>query len=761
MKRASQLILAVFLFAATANAVETPISTTSPAPTSKSVGSAGVVPLGDGFLTYWREGSICYSSELRGARLDRNGRLLDDRSFIIAPSKAIVSIIGGAGDADGAYIAWSANETTGTVAHLTRVNADGTVTSFSDAVPITHPLTMRKSGNNILFLGSDALHDAPLVMTLVDRAGAVIRSNVSVIDPADKILSDSREADLVAVGDQFLLAWISADGRVRVSRIPPADVAAGTVSAAPYVSQPGGTAHFIKLASNGVNTMAFWREFNVNELRGRPLSPSGAPINSAPITVRSIDPGSITSVVATTSGYQVSIRETKSSGAVYYDQFSLLQIGFDGSVQSTSSTTSSKPMVLAANGDQAIAAWNQLRFDIANSTGGLEEIAAPIAAGGLGAEVIVSRDDPVQHVRKILPFGGGFAALWTEGSPNDRVVVGRINAFGKPIDGAGLHLSNSEFDQSGSAVATDGRHLFVVWTEGSRNAEKRNLYGAVVSANGELTANTKLLANDASSDSDLGVVWTGNSYTIAYRRTTATGTNYAGDFAAFRIDDAGNVVDPAPVEIMAAEWGSKNPRLSWSGSEYLMVWQRFYDPFFYIATPPPCWVPPALPAELFAQRLDAALTPVGAPLDIARTTNLDDYLLDVQNSDVSYSGSLWLVSWYDQRFSGANYARVSSNGVRLDPLDGKSVMWALGGGPFLSPSNGGWTMAVPQGNGILALVNVGPEGLRAAPATTTLSRMNTFEAFALTPFPIVAYKRVSSSAAYIDTLPLHSRAVRH
>jgi hypothetical protein len=363
-----------------------------------------------------------------------------------------------------------------------------------------------------------------------------------------------------------------------------------------------------------------------------------------------------------------------------------------------------------------------------------------------------------QHVRKFVPLAGGVAALWTDSVPNDVVIAGRLTAAGEPLDGPGIHLHDTSFDQTHSAMATDGERLFVIWMEGESSAS-RALYGAIVSFNGSPSVSVKQLASDASAASDLAVTWNGQTFTIVYQRVR---TN-SFDFAALRVDGAGNVVDPTPIALTQPGLNDENPRLSWSGSDYLLVWQRSYNPINHVVDP--CSDP--LPSELFAQRFSAALVPNSAVIDLATTTDRLDYLLDVRDVDVSFAGGMWLVIWRDNKSNLSTYARINASGSRLDPLNGRQLP-AFFEHPLLVPATNGWTVAGLEGSGPygadrgLAIVRAGTDGQATALPTIPFSGISSVEAVALTPVPLVAYKRSPSVSAYVGLVVVpRSHAVRH
>src|SRR4029078_11600342 len=92
------------------------------------------------------------------------------------------------------------------------------------------------------------------------------------------------------------------------------------------------------------------------------------------------------------------------------------------------------------------------------------------------------------------------------------------------------------------------------------------------------------------------------------------------ELLALRVDRSGNALDPQPIVLTPGRGTVGSPYISWNGSEYLLVWQRLYDPFFYIGEQL-CSAPVIYPAELFAQRFDAALAPSGPVIELLTTNN--------------------------------------------------------------------------------------------------------------------------------------------
>jgi len=739
------LLVAVFL-ASVAQGAGAPIGTQLIAPTVAQPRDAVLAPLGDGFLAIWTEGPSCYGQELRGMRLDGDGHPRDARSFAVTPVGYQPRVVATASEGDDAYVAWGDASPN---LHLTRVSADGAVTVLSDSLSAGRKMSV--SNGNILILGSRSAPVASLTVTLIDRGGRVVRSDVAL-----EQTGSPRQFDLIAVNDTFLVAWTGNDDHLRVASISPADVAANNVRITPADLGITSNLSGLRLVSDGVHSMVFWVDFRSSKygLRARSLSNAGTPMDAGPVTIGSVTPtGDGVAAVAVSDGYNVLVQESLSDGA--HPVF--LRVSFDGTLQVVNRP--SQRLAVARNGSRTMALWMEQRFAITgffHPFAGYEIVAAPLAAdGSVGTGTMVSLDVATQHVRKLLPFAGGTVALWTEGVPNDRLVVSRLTPAGQPADN-GLRLRESLFNQSHSTIATDGERLFVVWTEGEES-KPQALFGAMVLPGGILVTNQ--LASDASGDSDIDVVWNGQGFTVAYQRVRTKGF----DFAAMRVDRFGNLVDPTPIPLTLEPYYDQNPRLSWNGSEYLLVWQRWYDPFMYIGET--CPQEQLYPAELFAQRYSEALVPTGMEIPLATTNNKGTVLLDAQRAGVSFVRGTWLVVWLDKVTPGTRFARIDANGVRLDPLNGQLLLGSFDD-PILVTASDGWTVAGHEGYGPngpgrgLALTRIDLNGRQTLLDTLPISGTSAIEGVVLTPVPIGAFKRSISSAAYVGSLATRLRAVR-
>jgi hypothetical protein len=338
-------------------------------------------------------------------------------------------------------------------------------------------------------------------------------------------------------------------------------------------------------------------------------------------------------------------------------------------------------------------------------------------------------------VLALEPWQNGAVALWSETASSARLAVGRFTGTGRPLDGAGLSLATPGSVKNG-AMGVGDTQLLVIWTMGSGTPAK--LYGALVSSSFAVQAMHEL-ASDASSTSGTAVVWNGSSFTVVYQR------NGTLDLVARRVDTAGNVIDAQPVVLTppraAQFFADANPRLSWNGHDYLLAWQRqsyYYEPI-------PILPFPELANELFAQRFTIGLTAAGA--EIALQTIGGNATATGQ--EITRSGGLSLVSWSDST-KGAAWARIDDGGVRLDPLNGRSVP-GLFSGALAAAVPGGWLLMSSY-----AVARIGLDGAASQPIP--LPRAFALESFTTAPLPLFTYKRYGDPLAYIDTLPQHRRA---
>jgi hypothetical protein len=763
------VVLVLLLGGPAALAVEHPISTPPIGPAPGGVGSnSQLVPLGEGFLAVWGGGNT-----LRAMRIDPNGRPRDAESFVVVHTTVPFANIFSfqvASDGSSAFVLSPTNGDDSWHYRLDRVDADGTVTNLSPNllnVPGFTPYTsfaMAANGGKLLIL---TLHDAQSVgATLIDRNGTVLQSNRPLVGSGHFF-----NVDVESAGDGFRLTWVDDARIVRVLSLSLSDVGANMPLPSSVVD-PDGLGDVPRTAGDGTHAIVVWTRVQTSpegvELRARPLSTSGSPQGDRAVSIGKFKPLTNPQVVPAADGYQIVFLElAPSSGALAGVQVTTVAIAPDGTFQGVAHTPagfagpnayfspSGDSLLAARNGASVTAMWGERRYQPAYVA---ELVVAPLRPdGGVGIASLLSTSLPVQHMRKLLPVNGVIAGLWTEEAPNKRVVVGRFTQAGVPLDGAGLRLTDSISDQKYSAVATDGERLFVVWTE------SYNLYGALVPLTGPLIGSAPLrLTTDVAlpfgyGDDALSVAWNGSTFTVVYGRFDQR-DDYRLDLAALRVDRFGNVVDPAPVSLTHASGDQSseavNPRISWNGTSYLIVWQRRVMAVNSASGD-------TYPVnDLRAQRFTASLVADGE--EISLDTPVDNLVGphgSAESPDLALSNGVWLASWFSRSFyypfRPTPFARIDANGL----IDQANRVLPAFSAPLLAPVADGWI--VLTGDGMLSFAKIRLDGT-VSPWLSTLAKDRTAEAFAFTSLPLVAYKKGTDPyLAYIDEIAAadHRRTV--
>ncbi len=123
------------------------------------------------------------------------------------------------------------------------------------------------------------------------------------------------------------------------------------------------------------------------------------------------------------------------------------------------------------------------------------------------------------------------------------------------------------------------------------------------------------------------VVAGGSGYLAVWEDFRTYDTSHSEIYAA-RIAADGTVLDPGGIRVTSAPGQQAAPRVAWSGSEYLVVWTDFDDPYRSTGD------------DVYGARISAdgtVLDPDGVPIG--------DSQVDEWQPDVAWNGSAWVVAW--------------------------------------------------------------------------------------------------------------------
>lgn len=753
MTRTAPIAALIFFLASAAFSFDRPVNTPPIGPTPRNCGQSTVVRFGDGFLALWFEPASGYS-QVRATRLDRDGHPIDARSFAVTPLELSSPGMQVASNGKEVFVVTSRYTNAGAERTFYRIDANAAVTRLAQqSATAIGSFSIAATEQYLLLVD---YYGPAAIVSLFDRDGHLLRANLPFIQPAGMI----SYFDVTPAGDGFLAVYADyGDGKARVASLSTASIVAGTVTPIVDVStEPKAMTTTVRVAVNGSRAMALWVEYvqpgnAMRDVRVRPLTISGVATTSAPIVAGTFSVVGFPSLVPYGDGFLAAfVHQPADSGL----ELVSAQLTADGQVTSLSRAplptdyTIPAAFAAAANGTSAIAAWCETRF--VTPTRIRQVVTTPLVSAGapsIGASSIVSLARPEQHVQALFPTATGAVAVWSEAAGTEHLVVGRFDAVGNPLDGAGLRIRDSNAHQGGAGVAFTGDTLFVAWSElQTSGVQKSSVYLATIPINGLLSpAVTKL--TDAATLGRVATSWNGSQLVVAWQRWSTS------EIEAMRFNRSGAPLDanaivltpPRPPQYFA----DASPRLSWNGSEYLLVWQRRW----YWALPVPILPPVFLVNDLFAQRLTPNLFADGAEIPLAVSPFEDGN--DASEVEVASAGGRWLVVWdEDQRNLdyGPVFARIDAAGNRRDPLNGRRFATAIGILPQVTAMGDRWL----AGGGTRLSV-IAPDGTDALYANVPGS-IEALNAAAAQPLVGYSVKSEEDTLARIATVVGRRRAAR-
>lgn len=727
------LMLAVIFVAANAVAADYPLSAPPIGPSPRSSVIPAVSKLGDMFLAVWSEND----GGLRATRVDRSGKPVDARSFMIA-SRANTSRFYVAASGTGAFVCWTVNAPNSFLLEdfrLSHVDGNGLVTPVP-IPPTADVVGIAANEQNILIV---SLKEGALAATatLLDPGGAVVRADFPFPIVAGRI----NQVSLAAADDGFLVNYSVGDDfeELHIVRLTTSGILSGDSHPSDQMIARSRGMWSSNAAANGSHVVGLWHNDG-----GTYAQSVSAPGTSAPAPVYLGYFSFVSSVVPSGDGFLATFFENY-PGSV--QNIVVARLTAAGQLVSLARTPLAGTEYLnakaAVSGPSAIMVW--VRAGVA--------VAAPVADATIGSPTVVSlapAND--QRVRALFATPSGAFAVWSEAAPNQRVVVGRVDGNGKPLDGAGFRLRESFQSQVGIAAAFDGRKVLVAWVE--RNSTPESLYAAIVDTTGPVVERVFQVNGNVTSQSDLAAAWNGSEFVVVWQRRPQS------DLAGVRVSRAGDLIDVVPAVLTPPRpsefFADANPRISWNGSEYLLAWQRqrYYSVFTGVGETTPDTV-----ADLVAQRIARDLFPDGAPIDLFTGKELSN----AQGVDIASANGNWLVAWYElqdeavRHFASSAFSRIDSSGTRLDPLNGRSISDLFPeDAKHVVSSRDGWI--VGSGQRFVAISTNGA----AAPFVTVSP--GAIDAMAIdSPIPMVAYSAVTDGdlRAFIHIVSQRRRVVGH
>lgn len=619
----------VLLLLATLFLDGTPVSTPHDAPAARSRTQPQLAFSGDRYLAVWLDSRDCdnYQQTIYGERFDRFGNSLDPKGFVILPCGQMLGY--GTPQVFAEPDGWSVSVPQNDALSIIRVSQEGTIgLTRSVAVPLLFQPVVTRSENGWLI--HNALGDKPAIVT--DLSLRILGTfntplfGFAVDDASDgsDFISVRLRSDYNATRRTIEADFIGGDGTMKRANVVIRDVALN-------VRITG-----LSVVWTGADYVVAWIEDNV--LMVVHVSRDGTTIG-APVIVAS----GLPSTAKDLSAFQLNRDLTLLSWSTATGSFSTT-LGCDSAPFENLSTAS-----FATDGTNVFRIRTQpVVFGQELRRNDLYAAIAPIGCGPLrwSSERLVS----LATVAQELPAVAGDAIAWID-VQTDALRGVRLDANGA-IAGE-LRFPPHESPRDVRLAAHDDIR-FAAWNDGGVLKA-----GRVVDA-GSAEPRANRIASVGTYTQSFDVTWSGSEFLVIY---TAIGGIRAARFDAngepistlasrHRVSrvtlQAGDLVVPQSPAYPAA---MSAPRVAWSGSEGLMVWQVGF----------PCSIiPECLPPRPYMIRIDTH----GHPLDAARPVVNGDL---GQQPDVVWTGTEYLVAWSNATVHVRRFARDAA------PLDATFV----------------------------------------------------------------------------------------
>jgi hypothetical protein len=609
---------------------------------------------GTNYLVVW-EDSVGY--DIYGARVEPNGVLLDSGGIPISlrPGSQLYPqvIFGG----NNYLVVWEDRSGSGeSEIYGARVSTEGIVLD-PEGIPITairrdqeHPKVI--FGSDTYFVFWDDYRSGGAHPSIY---GARVTTDGVVLDPSGIQISPpsastERQAEAVFDGNNYFLVWED----FRAGQHNP-DICGARVSTAGVVFDTAGIPigavewypEFPDVAFSDSNYLVVWRDFRgspgVAHIWGARVSKGGEVLDPFGIRISTIDSfQSYPEVIFGEGNYFVVWTDERSGYSLYGTRVNeagvvLDTIGF----RITDSTFVNANHNVAFDGTNYFVIWEVWR-----TGGNLDIWGTSVSSGGVVLDTnglkICSSSNAKKQLGSVLFAGTNYLVIWTDYRFDGDIYGARIDTAGTVSDPDGILITRSISRQTQPKIAFDGTNYFVVWTELRSDVE--DIYGARVGPDGIVLDQPTICISRATGRQILPQVIFGDEYYLVYWEDYRRGDG-SSDIYGTRVNRDGVVLDTTGIPISTANLDQLNPKATFDGTNYLVVWSDKRSG---------SW-------DIYGTRVSqtgTVLDPDGIAISTARFE---------QNSPaVAFDGTNYFVVWQDNDWDIYG-ARISQAGTVLDP----------------------------------------------------------------------------------------------
>ena len=543
---------------------------------------------GTNFLVVWEDWALGESTHphIFGARVSPTGSVLDPTGFAV--STAELSQVAPAVEFDGAnfLVVWEYWRTLGeSDIYGARVSPDGRVLDSAGIAISTatsfqgHPAAS-VGGTDALVVWQDLRHQPyPHIY------GARVSRDGLVLDPAGIAISAQTGAEVSPAttfnGADFLVVWEDLGGsgysEIHGARVDQAGVVVDTSGFC--VSAGACDREHPEVVTDGGLSLVVWRDYVAEDtsfVRGARVNQLGSVIDTLGIAISSAGYEQCFPVVASgDEDYFTAWQDLRRDGAWDVNG---VRVSHDGIVLdspdvnvSTAATTKTRPAA-AYDGTNFLAVWQDRRGDSSWDIHAVRVNRAGVVLDPPGV-TITTTPDSLAHPA-VASDGTVFLVVWADkrGSDESHIYCARVSRAGELLDSACIAISVMRDSQLTPAVAFDGSNFLVVWEQWRLLADAVN--GARVSQAGTVLDSPPIVISSAPVRQQQPRVAFDGANSFVVWTDSRSGEGY--DIYGARVSQAGMVLDPAGIAVSQTAEEQSSVAVASDGTNSLVVWEEWH-----------------------------------------------------------------------------------------------------------------------------------------------------------------------------------------
>ena len=533
---------------------------------------------GSYYLVVWED--YRNSQELYGARINRQGRVLDSFGIRISMSTDGNQHPAVGFNGSNYLVVWSERDSTANSYDIrgSRLDQNGVVLDTA-AIPISNAPGSKYSpaltfdGVNYLVVWEDTRHGEDSF----DIYGARVDQDGMLLDtsglPIATTTNRQRIPSVDCNGTYCLVTWEEIGNS--------SDICGARVTRSGNVLDPAGipistsTIGAPSVVSDGSRWLTTWADSRIygpyedRNIYGSRIDPDGAVLDTA-ILVSSAASFQYWPAVSFDGTNYLVVWEDRRSPSGYYDIYGI-RLGQSGNICDLAPIPISNEVKKQSHADVAfdgtnyLVVWEDDRYTYTDIYG------ARVSTAGV---VIDQNGFPIATASYVqndpsVAFGGlNYLVVWRDSRGSVPDIYGaRVNSDGTVLDQLGIRLSSRVSSKWYPSVAFDGLNYFVVWAD----YDGYNIYGTRVSQAGQvLDPNGIPISCAGESQGDPSVTFGGSEYFVVW----GDGRNGYDSIDVYgaRVTPTGVVLDTGGIAIARAPYWQYEPVVVYDGANYVVLW---------------------------------------------------------------------------------------------------------------------------------------------------------------------------------------------